>query len=313
MSMLKVSSSPHVRDKATTQDIMLDVCIAVLPAAAFGCWQFGFSALFIIIATTAAAVLSEYIYERCMNRPITIYDGSAMVTGLILALNMPPQIPIWIPILGAVFAIIIIKQLFGGLGHNWMNPALGARCFLLISFLSKMTDFSSATLGYDSLSGATALATLKDGGAVSLSNMFFGREAGTIGEVSVLMLLIGALYLLIRKVISIKIPAIYIITVAIFTFIFGKHDGAYVLAQICGGGLVFGAFFMATDYVTSPVTPKGQIIYSIAIGLLTGIFRIFGSSAEGVSYAILLGNILTPLIDKATIPAAFGRGKNHEK
>ncbi len=302
-----VSSNPHVRDNSSTQSIMLDVFMAMIPAAAYGCYQFGFNALFIIIATVATCVLSEYIYEKLMHKPITIYDGSAMVTGMILALNMPPEIPIWIPMLGGVFAIIIVKQLYGGIGQNWMNPALAARCFLIISFAAKMTNFSSSRMGFDSTSGVTPLAALKAGESVNVLNMFIGRIPGTIGEVSTVALLIGGAYLLIRKVISPRIPFTFILTVAVFSFIFGKQDLNYVAAQICGGGLVFGAFFMATDYVTSPITPKGQFVYAIFIGLLTGIFRIFGGSTEGVSYAIIIGNIVVPLIEKATIPKAFGK------
>ncbi len=302
-----VSSNPHVRDNSSTQSIMLDVFMAMIPAAAYGCYQFGFNALFVIIATVATCVLSEYIYEKLMHKPITIYDGSAMVTGMILALNMPPEIPIWIPMLGGVFAIIIVKQLYGGIGQNWMNPALAARCFLIISFAAKMTNFSSSRMGFDSTSGVTPLAALKAGESVNVLNMFIGRIPGTIGEVSTVALLIGGAYLLIRKVISPRIPFTFILTVAVFSFIFGKQDFNYVAAQICGGGLVFGAFFMATDYVTSPITPKGQFVYAIFIGLLTGIFRIFGGSTEGVSYAIIIGNIVVPLIEKATIPKAFGK------
>ncbi len=302
-----VSSNPHVRDNSSTQSIMLDVFMAMIPAAAYGCYQFGFNALFVIIATVATCVLSEYIYEKLMHKPITIYDGSAMVTGMILALNMPPEIPIWIPMLGGVFAIIIVKQLYGGIGQNWMNPALAARCFLIISFAAKMTNFSSSRMGFDSTSGVTPLAALKAGESVNVLNMFIGRIPGTIGEVSTVALLIGGAYLLIRKVISPRIPFTFILTVAVFSFIFGKQDLNYVAAQICGGGLVFGAFFMATDYVTSPITPKGQFVYAIFIGLLTGIFRIFGGSTEGVSYAIIIGNIVVPLIEKATIPKAFGK------
>lgn len=307
--LLNVSSSPHVLDNSSTQNIMLDVFIAMIPASAFGCYIFGFSALFVIIATVLSCVISEYLYEKIMHKTSTVGDMSAVVTGMILALNMPPEIPVWIPMIGGVFAIIVVKQLYGGIGQNWMNPALAARCFLLISFASKMTNFTSARLGFDSLSSATPLATIKAGemASVSLSDMFFGFIPGTIGEVSTVALLVGAAYLLIKKVISIRIPLAYILTVAIFTFIFGKQDFTYVLMQICGGGLVFGAFFMATDYVTGPITPNGQILFGIFIGLLTGLFRIFGGSAEGVSYAIIIGNMVAPLIEKVTLPIAFGK------
>jgi electron transport complex protein RnfD len=238
-----------------------------------------------------------------MGKPITVSDGSALVTGMILGLNMPPAIPLWIPFLGGVFAIIVVKQLYGGLGQNFMNPALAARCFLLISFAGKMTDFTYR----DAVSGATPLAALKAGEAVDITSMFIGKISGTIGEVSVIALLLGAAYLLFRKVISIKIPAAYLITFAAFVFIFGQHDLMFVLTHLCGGGLIFGAFFMATDYVTSPITPKGQILFGVLLGVLTGLFRLFGGSAEGVSYAIIIGNILVPLIEKISIPVAFGK------
>ena len=305
--LLHVSSSPHVRDTVTTKNIMYDVLIAMIPAAAFGVYQFGFNALLVIILTMAACVLSEYIFEKAMKRPITIADGSALVTGMILALNMPPEIPVWVPVLGGVFAIIVVKQLYGGLGQNFMNPALAARCFLLISFAGMMNDFSSASLGFDSVSGATPLAMLRSGETVDLAALVVGRIPGTIGEVSVLALLIGAVYMLVKKVISPRIPLIYIGTAAVFLFLFGGFDPYYVICEVCSGGLIFGAFFMATDYVTSPITPKGQIVYGVILGLLTGIFRLWGASPEGVSYAIILSNLLVPMIERVTLPKAFGK------
>ncbi|MCI8673236.1 MAG: RnfABCDGE type electron transport complex subunit D [Lachnospiraceae bacterium] len=302
--LLNVSTSPHVRSSATTSSIMCDVLIAMAPAALFGIYQFGFRAFLIIVVCVASAVLTEYIYEKAMKKPITIMDYSAAVTGLILALNMPAYIDLWIPALGSIFAILIVKQLYGGLGQNFMNPALAGRCFLLISFAGKMTQFFP-----DGVTGATPLAALKAGESVNLLNMFIGTIPGTIGETSVIALLIGAAYMLAKKVINWKIPFTYIATVAVFALIFGGHgfDLTYVAAQICGGGLIFGAFFMATDYVTSPITPNGQIIYGVCLGLLTGIFRIFGPSAEGVSYAIIFCNLLVPLIEKVTMPTPFGR------
>lgn len=301
--LLNVSSSPHVRDQVTTQNIMLDVAIAMIPASAYGVYQFGVKAALILLISVLSCVLSEYVFESLMGKPITVSDGSALVTGMILGLNMPPAIPLWIPFLGGVFAIIVVKQLYGGLGQNFMNPALAARCFLLISFAGKMTDFTYR----DAVSGATPLAALKAGEAVDITSMFIGKISGTIGEVSVIALLLGAAYLLFRKVISIKIPAAYLITFAAFVFIFGHHDLMFVLTHLCGGGLIFGAFFMATDYVTSPITPKGQILFGVLLGVLTGLFRLFGGSAEGVSYAIIIGNILVPLIEKISIPVAFGK------
>lgn len=321
--LYNVSSSPHVRSKTCTKDIMRDVLIAMVPAAAFGVWNFGFYSLAVIIFTVAAAVATEYVFCKVVKKPVSIGDYSAAVTGMILALNMPPQIPVWIPVLGAIFAIVVVKQLYGGLGQNWMNPALAARCFLLISFAGKMTDFSSKELGFDSLSTPTPMAALKATSAVSgategansfynlydFNKLIVGNIPGTIGEVSVIALLIGAVYLVVRKVISLDIPLTYILTVAVFVFVFGKQDANFVLAHVFGGGLIFGAFFMATDYATRPITKLGQILFAVFIGILTGLFRLFGGSAEGVSYAIIIGNIVVPLLERVTLPKAFGRRK----
>ena len=309
--LLNLSSNPHIRDNVTTAEIMRDVFIALIPTTLYGIIQWGFNAALVCILTVAAAVISELVYEKFMKLPITIKDWSAAVTGLILALNCPPNIPAWIPCLGAVFAIIIVKQLYGGLGKNFMNPALAARCFLLISFAGKMTSFTG--VGADALSGATPLAFMKTNpdaiAKIDLGAAFLGRIPGTIGEVSKLCVLIGAAYLIIRKVISPKIPLIYIGTVAVFTLLFGGHgfDLYYLACELCAGGLIFGAFFMATDYVTSPITPLGQIIFAIMLGILTGLFRLFGGSAEGVSYAIIICNILVPMINVHTVPKAFGK------
>ncbi len=308
--LLNVSSSPHVRSGVTTKNIMYDVAIAMIPATVWGVMQFGLYSLLVVAATVLSCVLSEYVFEVLMKKPVTISDGSALVTGMILGLNMPPSIPIWMPVLGGVFSIIVVKQLYGGLGQNFMNPALAGRCFLLISFAGSMNSFIDPMT--NAVSGATPLAVLKDGGGYDLAAMFLGKIPGTIGEISTLALLIGAAYLLAKKVISIRIPGTYILTFAVFAFIFGRQDLGYVLAEICGGGLIFGAFFMATDYVTSPITPKGQIIFGICLGILTGLFRLFGGSSEGVSYAIIFCNILVPLIEKVTLPTAFGKGgKKH--
>ena len=309
--LLNLSSNPHIRDNVTTAEIMRDVFIALIPTTLYGIIQWGFNAALVCILTVAAAVISELVYEKCMKLPITIMDWSAAVTGLILALNCPPNIPAWIPCLGAVFAIIIVKQLYGGLGKNFMNPALAARCFLLISFAGKMTSFTG--VGADALSGATPLAFMKTNpdaiAKIDLGAAFLGRIPGTIGEVSKLCVLIGAAYLIIRKVISPKIPLIYIGTVAVFTLLFGGHgfDLYYLACELCAGGLIFGAFFMATDYVTSPITPLGQIIFAVMLGILSGLFRLFGGSAEGVSYAIIICNILVPMINVHTVPKAFGK------
>lgn len=303
MNMLNVSSSPHVRDNSSTRRIMLDVCIALLPACIFGIVNFGMRALAVLVVSVITCVVSEYLFEHFMHRPITVGDLSAVVTGLLLGMNMPHTIPLWIVMLGSVFAIIVVKQLFGGLGQNFMNPALAARCFLLISFAGRMTSFT-----YDGVTGATPLALLKSGESVNVLSMFLGTTAGVIGETSTVAILVGALYLIIRKVITPLIPMVYLAVFSIFILLFGGHgfDMTYLAAELCGGGLMLGAFFMATDYVTSPVNTVGRIVYGIILGILTGLFRIFGNSAEGVSYAIIFSNILVPLIEKLTVPRAFG-------
>ena len=303
MNMLNVSSSPHVRDNSSTRRIMLDVCIALLPACIFGVVNFGMRALAVLAVSVITCVVSEYLFEYFMHRPITVGDLSAVVTGLLLGMNMPHTIPLWIVMLGSVFAIIVVKQLFGGLGQNFMNPALAARCFLLISFAGRMTSFT-----YDGVTGATPLALLKSGESVNVLSMFLGTTAGVIGETSTVAILVGALYLIIRKVITPLIPMVYLAVFSVFILLFGGHgfDMIYLAAELCGGGLMLGAFFMATDYVTSPVNTVGRIIYGIILGILTGLFRIFGNSAEGVSYAIIFSNILVPLIEKLTVPRAFG-------
>lgn len=303
MNMLNVSSSPHVRDNSSTRRIMLDVCIALLPACIFGIVNFGMRALAVLVVSVITCVVSEYLFEHFMHRPITVGDLSAVVTGLLLGMNMPHTIPLWIVMLGSVFAIIVVKQLFGGLGQNFMNPALAARCFLLISFAGRMTSFT-----YDGVTGATPLALLKSGESVNVLSMFLGTTAGVIGETSTVAILVGALYLIIRKVITPLIPMVYLAVFSVFILLFGGHgfDMTYLAAELCGGGLMLGAFFMATDYVTSPVNTVGRIVYGSILGILTGLFRIFGNSAEGVSYAIIFSNILVPLIEKLTVPRAFG-------
>lgn len=301
-----VSSSPHIRDKVTSSNIMLMVVISLLPAMFFGIWNFRHeNAWILIVLTTAAAVLAEYLWEKLMHKPVTIKDFSAVVTGLLLALNLPPTLPWWMGVVGAFFAIIVVKQLFGGLGQNFMNPALGARCFLLICFAGKMTNFV-----YDGVTGPTPLANLKAGESVDSFAMLIGNTSGTIGETSVIALMIGAMFLILMGVIDLRIPGTYILTFVIFISLFGGHgfDPQYITAHLCGGGLMLGAWFMATDYVTSPITSKGKIVYGICLGCLTGLFRLFGGSAEGVSYAIIISNLLVPLIEKATLPKPFGKG-----
>ncbi len=308
---LKMSSSPHIRSKVTSANIMLYVTIALLPASAFGVWNFGVSALVMLICTTASSVLTEYIYEKLMHKKITVNDFSAVVTGLLLGLNMPASAPWGMGVLGGVFAILIVKQLFGGLGQNFMNPALGARCFLLISFTSQMTTFV-----YDGVTGPTPLAQLKSGETVDSMSMLLGRIPGTIGETSVIAIIIGAIFLILLGVIDLRIPGTYIVSFVIFVGIFGHFanpnigffDPQYITAHLCGGGLMLGAWFMATDYVTSPITKRGQLVYGALLGILTGLFRLFGGSAEGVSYAIIISNLLVPLIERVTLPKPFGKG-----
>ncbi len=305
--MFKVSSNPHIRSKDTTARIMQYVVIALLPATLFGVFQFGLHALLQVVITVATTVLTEYIYDRCMHKKISIGDFSAVVTGVLLALNLPPSAPLWIGVIGGFFAIIVVKMLFGGLGQNFMNPALGARCFLMISFTSIMTNFDC-----DAYTGATPLAAIKTGEAApELLDMILGQTAGTIGETSMIALLIGAVFLLIMKVIDLRVPGTYILTFVVFIVLFSGHglDINYILSQLAGGGLMLGAFFMATDYVTRPITKNGQYVFGIFLGIMTGIFRIFGPSAEGVSYAIILGNLLVPLIERFTKPTAFGKKK----
>ena len=310
-----ISSSPHFRSKTDTKAIMLDVILAMLPAMAISVYRFGLRSLLIIVVTVGFAVLSEYLWNLLMKKPQTVQDLSAVVTGIILALNMPPEIPLWIPALGAVFAIIVVKQLYGGIGQNFMNPALAARCFLLISFAGLMNDFSCAKIGFDAMTGATPLAMAKSGDMFryGLLDLFLGNIPGTIGEVSALALLVGGAYLLFTKVINWRIPVVYIGVFAVFIYIFGYHDPYQVAYQVLSGGLIFGAFFMATDYATSPITVKGQFIYAAFLGILTGLFRLFGGAPEGVSYAIILGNLVVPLIEKYTIPKAFGKGGRKAK
>lgn len=306
--LYNVSSSSHVRDKDTSARIMLYVIIALMPASVFGVINFGIRALVLILVCVAVCVASEWVFEKLIHKKSTINDFSAVVTGLLLALNLPHTLPIWQAVLGSVFAIVIVKMLFGGLGQNFMNPALGARCFLLVSFAGTMTSYT-----YDGVTGATPLALLKNGEYeyVDTMKMFLGTTAGTIGETSVVAILIGAIILIMLGVIDLKIPASYIISFTVFILLFNGNgfEVDYLTAQLCGGGLMLGAFFMATDYVTSPITPMGKIIFGVLLGILTGLFRLFGANAEGVSFAIILGNLLVPIIEKFTIPRAFGQKK----
>ena len=298
-----VSSNPHIRDGITTSKIMLIVIIGLLPPSFFGIYHFGIRALLVIAVSVATCVITEYLFNRITKKENTINDLSAVVTGILLALNLPVSIPFWVPVIGGIFAIAVVKMLFGGLGCNFMNPALAARCFLLISFPKLMTDFS-----YDGFSGATPLALLKNNEAVDAKAMIIGNIPGTIGETSMLAIVIGGCVLILAGVIDMILTGSYIGAFIIFIMIFsGKgFDPQYISAQLAGGGLMLGAFFMATDYVTRPVTKLGQVIYGIFLGFLTAVFRIFAPSAEGVSYAIIIGNLLVPLIEKVTYRPAFG-------
>ena len=304
--MFNVSISPHVRDKSSTQKIMLDVAIALIPTLAFGVYHFGLNSLMLIIVSAVSCVAFEAGYEYLAKKPITVFDGSALVTGLILAVNLPPTATWWMVVIGAAFSIIVVKMLFGGLGQNFMNPALAGRCFLMISFTQRMTNFE-----IDGISSATPLAVMREGGSVDILTLLIGNHGGCIGEVSAIAIFIGAAYLLIKKVITPSIPCVYIATtigvIAIIRLIQGDgFDANYLLMQVLSGGLLVGAFFMANDYVTSPITANGRLIYAIVIGVLTALFRTLGSTADGVSYAVIIGNLLVPLIEKVTVPHPFG-------
>ncbi|MCR5675692.1 MAG: RnfABCDGE type electron transport complex subunit D [Lachnospiraceae bacterium] len=307
-TLRRVSSNPHVRSAVTTSNIMFWVAVSLLPSAGYGIYHFGVNALIILLLSVGSAVAAEFIYEKLMKKPVTIGDLSAVVTGLLLGMNLPSTVVWYVPVLGSVFAIIVVKMLFGGLGQNFMNPALAGRCFLLISFPAAMTNFNYLA---DAVSTATPLAALKNGEAVNVLDMVTGNVAGTIGETSMIAIVIGACILILLGIIDLRIPGTYIASFAIFVVIVqlvrgNGFNSAYLSAQLAGGGLMLGAFFMATDYVTSPITNRGKYIYGIFLGVMTGIFRMFATSAEGVSYAIILGNLLVPLIEKWTLPRAFG-------
>ncbi|MDD6734930.1 MAG: RnfABCDGE type electron transport complex subunit D [Clostridiales bacterium] len=314
---LTVSSSPHIKLQEDTASIMLDVIIALIPATAAGIYYFGMRALAVILTSVAACMLSEYTYEKITGKPITTRDLSAVVTGLLLSLNLPVTIPLWITVIGAAFAIIIVKQLYGGLGKNFMNPALAARCFMLIAWAGSMTNFVQPFMGYgaDAVSSATPLAVLKgtsEGTLPTLLTAFLGGKPGCIGEVSGLMLIIGFLYLLVKRVADWKIPVCYIATFAVLTYLFGNNTTGmsreyFTAMHILTGGLLLGAFFMATDYVTSPATASGRVIFGIGCGLLTFAIRRFGSYPEGVSFSIILMNVASPLIERYTVPKPFGK------
>ena len=326
---LIATSSPHIRAAENTRSIMLDVIIAMLPALAWAVVQFGFKALTLTAVSAAGCVFFEWGYRKLMKKPQSVGDLSAVVTGMLLAFVSPVTTPHWMILVGDFFAIVVVKQLFGGIGKNFVNPALAGRAFLLGSYAGVMTTWAAAgtkvpVIGStaDVVTAATPLAYMKTGdmeglrSAYSLASMFTGNIGGSLGEISVVMLLIGGAYLLWRKVINWQTPVAYILTVAVLTFLFPKGGASnleWMLYSISSGGLMLGAFFMATDYATSPVTKKGQLIFGIGCGLFTVFIRYFGSYNEGVCYSIMVMNLCVALIDKHTRPARFGVVKSDKK
>ncbi|MCL1993028.1 MAG: RnfABCDGE type electron transport complex subunit D [Spirochaetes bacterium] len=317
--VLTVSSPPHIYGKDTTARRMLDVLIALIPATILGIYFYGISAFFVISISILSAVAFEFLFQKVTGKTNTVNDLSAVITGLLLAFNLPPDVPLWIPIVGSGFAIIVVKQLFGGLGSNFMNPALAARAFLLASFPIPMTTWR---LPVDTVSGATYLAMLSENRTLDAAYRFvpqtydymallFGRVGGCIGETSALALVAGGLYLIARRVISWRIPVFYIGSFAFFAFVFGREAffSGHILFEVMAGGLLLGAFFMATDYATAPISPNGKIIMGIGCGFLTVLIRFFGGFPEGVSYAILIMNLFVPLIDAHFRPAIYGKKK----
>ena len=308
MDRFTLSFSPHIRDNSSVTRIMLDVIIALLPATIAGVYFFGTKALIVIIVSVLAAVGTEALIQFLCKKPVTVIDLSAVVTGLLLALNLPPAVPLYIPIVGSVFAIAVCKQCFGGLGNNFVNPALAARVFLATAWPVAMTTWTNP--GVDTIASATPLALLKAGNVANLPglwDMAIGNVSGCIGETSAIALVIGGIYLLVRKVISWRIPVVYIVSAAVFSLLFGGFE--YLPQQLLTGGLMIGAFFMATDYATSPVTPWAQVVFAVGCGFITMIIRYFGGYPEGVSYSILLMNLAVPLLERAFKPRLFGEVK----
>ena len=311
MANFVVSGTPHVRSKESIQSIMRDVIIALIPATAAGIYYFGMHALMLVIAAIVSAVVFEALAQKALKKPVTVSDLSAVVTGLLLAMNLPAAAPIWVAIVGSAFAIIFAKQLFGGLGQNFINPALAGRAFLMASYPTEMTTFTvpgAATTGADVVAVATPLAEMKGGAlpAASIADMAMGNIAGCLGETCAIALAIGGIYLIVRHVISWKIPVIYIATTFILCALVGRGGVRMPMQELFAGGLFLGAFFMATDYASSPVTPKGQVIFAVGCGLLTFLIRTFGGYPEGVSYSILIMNLCVPLIERFTEPTIFG-------
>lgn len=302
--LLTVASSPHIKRPDTTRGIMSDVIIALAPAATYGCILFGLRALAVLITSVSVAVLCEFLWNKALKKPNTIKDMSAVVTGLLLGMNLPPTLPLWQAAIGSAAAIIVVKQMFGGLGHNFANPAIAARIILLVSFPASMTRFTEPVS--DAVTSATPLAGTA--GTLSFKTLFFGMHAGSIGETSAFLLIVGGLYLVIRRVITPIIPVCFIGTVALHSLISGES----VMLSVFGGGLILGAVFMATDYTTSPTTPLGKAIFAVGCGIITFVIRKFGSLPEGVSYSILLMNILVPHINRFTLSKPFGFEKVKE-
>ncbi|MBQ5390482.1 MAG: RnfABCDGE type electron transport complex subunit D [Clostridia bacterium] len=305
-SKLHVSASPHIHTSRTTQSIMLDVILALLPATIAGVILFGLPALWVIVCCVLSAVLAEFVFNLIVKKAQTVGDLSAVVTGLLLALNLSANVPLWQAAVGSVFAIVVVKCLFGGLGHNLVNPAITARVFMLVAF-SSMAQAAFPT-SVDTVSGATPLVELAAGNAPSLMDLFLGKTGGAIGETCTLALLLGGVYLLARRVIQWHLPVAFIGTVFLFTLALVGFDFTAALAWTLSGGLFIGAIFMATDYVTSPATPLGMFVFGVLSGVLTVVIRFYGNYPEGVSFAILFMNILTPFIDKWTARKPFGVG-----
>ena len=321
---LIASSSPHIRSNEDTRSIMLDVIIALLPALAWSVYCFGWKALLLTAVSVVSCVFWEWAYRKLMKKSSMIGDLSAVVTGILLSFVCPVDLPWWVIIIGAFFSIVVVKQLYGGIGCNFLNPALAGRAFLLASYATWMTTWAIPQIRPDVTSAATPMAIMKEGteeafttlmSNYSIGDMFLGKVGGSLGEVSSLCLLVGGVFLLIRKVISWQTPVAYIATVAVVTFLFprGNDPMTFMLYNVLGGGLFLGAFFMATDYVTSPVTKKGQLIFGLGCGLITVFIRYFGSYPEGVCYSILIMNCCTWIIDKYTKPTRFGVDKKAKK
>ena len=305
MNKLLVTAAPHIKTRMTTTHIMLDVIIALVPALIAATVAFGWRAPVVVAVCVAACVISEWVYEKAMKKENTVRDLSAVVTGILLAYNLPVTIPIWQAVFGSFVAIILVKQLFGGIGKNFANPAITARIVMFLAFSASMTRFIAPQTAYDAVSTATPLALLSTGRVSQLpaiKDFLIGTRAGTLGETGVIALLLGGIYLLVRKVITWHTPACFVATVFILTAIMGKEP----VYQLLSGGLIIGAFFMATDYVTTPQTSLGRVIFGVGAGVLTVLIRLYGSYPEGVSFAILLMNILTPFINRATMHKPFG-------